>query len=294
MDYDKIFLVAGGDLRQVYLAEILAKTNKVYAIGFDKNLIISDRVAAIDSLMSLGERVDYLVLPLPASSDGVQVNAPFSKHSIPLDNLTSILNDGAVVFGGRISPMVKGVFDRRGIDVVDYFDREELSVLNAVPTAEGAVQIAMEELPATIYGQRILITGFGRITKVLVKILKGLGAEVTIAARKYSDLAWAEIYGCKAVHIARLNDVIGGFGVVFNTVPAILLDESRLAMLKEDCLVIDLASKPGGVDFDTAGKIGVKTIWALSLPGKVAPITSGEMIAHTVLNILSERGGENG
>lgn len=294
MDYDKIFLVAGGDLRQVYLAEILAKTNKVYAIGFDKNLIVSDRVIVIDSLMSLEERADYLVLPLPASSDGVLVNAPFSKHSISLDNLTSVLKDSAVVFGGRVSPMTREVFDRHGIDVVDYFDREELSVLNAVPTAEGAVQIAMEELPATIYGQKVLITGFGRITKVLVKMLIGLGAEVTVAARKYSDLAWAEIYGCKAVHIARLNEVIGGFDVVFNTVPAVILDENRLSMLKKSCLVIDLASKPGGVDFDTAGKIGVKTIWALSLPGKVAPITSGEMIAHTVLNILSERSGENG
>ena len=63
-------------------------------------------------------------------------------------------------------------------------------------------------------------------------------------------------------------------------------------MLKKGSLLIDLASKPGGVDIEEAGNAGVKTIWALSLPGKVAPISSGEIIARTILNILEERGEE--
>ncbi|MBQ8670514.1 MAG: dipicolinate synthase, partial [Oscillospiraceae bacterium] len=66
-------------------------------------------------------------------------------------------------------------------------------------------------------------------------------------------------------------------------------DRRVLAALPRDAVVIDLASKPGGVDFDTARQMGVKTIWALSLPGKVAPISSGEAIKDTILNILDER-----
>ena len=249
MNKNKVILVAGGDLRQVYLAEILSKTNKVYALGFDKNIISSEKIIVIESLMSLVERVDYIILPLPASNDGVLVNTPFFKHSIPLDNLTSILKDDGLVFGGKISQMTKEVFDKRGIESIDYLDREEMTVLNAVPTAEGAIQIAMEEIPTTIFGQKVLITGFGRITKVLVKILNGLGAKVSVTARKYSDVAWAEIYGCKGIHISQVDEKLEEYDIVFNTVPAILLDEKRLFKLKKSCLVIDLASKPGGADF---------------------------------------------
>ena len=161
---------------------------------------------------------------------------------------------------------------------------------NAIPTAEGAIQIAMEEIATTIYSQNVLVTGFGRISKVLIKILNGLGANIDVVARKYSDLAWADIYGCNGIHISQMNELLSKYDIVFNTVPAMLLDESKLSLLKKSCLVIDLASKPGGVDFDIAGKLGVKTVWALSLPGKVAPVTAGEMIGTTILNIIEERG----
>ena len=73
--------------------------------------------------------------------------------------------------------------------------------------------------------------------------------------------------------------------MIFNTVPAVILNEKCLNQIKNDALIIDLASKPGGVDFDTAGKLGLKVVWALSLPGKIAPVTSGEIIACTILNI---------
>jgi len=77
-------------------------------------------------------------------------------------------------------------------------------------------------------------------------------------------------------------------------VPALLFDRRVLSALPAEAVVIDLASKPGGVDFTAAGELGVKTIWALSLPGKVAPISSGETIKDTILNILDERSEQGG
>lgn len=249
MNKNKVILVAGGDLRQVYLAEILSNNNKVYALGFDKNIISSDQVIVIDSLMSFKERVDYIILPLPASNDGVMVNTPFFKYSIPLDNLISTIKDDGLVFGGKVSPMTEEIFSKKGIEVIDYLEREEMTVLNAVPTAEGAIQLAMEEIPTTIFGQKVLVTGFGRVSKVLVKILTALGAKVSVTARKYSDLAWADIYGCRGIHISQIDKTLVEYDIVFNTVPAIVLYEERLSKLKKSCLVIDLASKPGGADF---------------------------------------------
>lgn len=290
MKKDKTFMVIGGDLRQIYVADYLADTYTVYLAGFDKNINNANKAKYIENIISINERVDYIILPLTASSDGVLVNTPYCKHSIPLDILPSVLKEDGIIFGGRINDATTKKFGSCGIVAIDYFEREELNILNAVPTAEGAIQIAMEELATTIYGQQILLTGFGRITKVLIQILRAMGAKITVTARKYSDLAWAEIQGCNSVHISQIDEKLQDFDIIFNTVPQVILDRSRLERLKSNALIIDLASKPGGVNFEVARELGVKVVWALSLPGKVAPITSGEIIACTILNILSERG----
>ena len=286
----RTFLIAGGDLRFAALADVLAEENRVYAVGFDRNVSMSDKVKTADSVSAIDTRVDCLILPLPASADGITVSTPFSGRSISLESLSHTLKETGVVLGGLVSPEVKKFFTDKNIVVADYAKREEFAVLNAVATAEGAVQVAMEELATTISGRKILILGAGRIAKVLIDVLSGFHAKITVAARKCCDLAWARVYGCESCPMDKIDGILGDFDIIFNTVPAVILDESRLKKISKSCLVIDLASKPGGVDFDTAGSLGVRTVWLLSLPGKVAPITSGRVIADTVNNILEERG----
>ncbi len=167
------FLVAGGDLRQLYTARALLPEGSVSVLGFDENVNLPEGLERLDSMELSGKRADYLVLPMPVTEDGVLVHAPFARHSIPVAGLPGLVKADGAVFGGRIHPAVRKVFDG-GAAVVDYYQREELSVLNAVPTAEGAIQIAMEELATTIYGQNVLVTGFGRISKVLVRILTAM------------------------------------------------------------------------------------------------------------------------
>ena len=90
------------------------------------------------------------------------------------------------------------------------------------------------------------------------------------------------------MHTGDLSGCAGDFDVIFNTVPAEVLDRNVLEQIPDDTLIIDLASKPGGVDFSAAKELGKKVIWALSLPGKTAPITSGRIIKETILNMLCE------
>ncbi len=290
---NKTFLIAGGDLRFATLAGKLAENYTVYAVGFDRNVGMSDRVCVTDRVTDMNVRVDYIILPLPVSGDGVTVSMPYSGRSVSLESLVPVIKENGVIFGGMISPDIRKLFEEKGITVADYAKREEFAVLNAVATAEGAIQVAMEELAATLSGRKILILGAGRIAKVLIDMLSGFHADITVAARKCSDLAWARVYGCKAVRINDMEKAVAESDVIFNTVPAVILDEKKLKLIGQNTLVIDLASKPGGVDFDTAGSLGVKAVWLLSLPGKVAPVTSGEVIAETVKNILSERGDFN-
>ena len=289
----KTFAVVGGDLRQAWLAGRLAqKGYPVHTALLDREVELSPRVHNEESVKAAVDAADVVVLPLPSCMDGIHLNAPLAQQTVTVEELFPLLR-GKLVMAGKTDHLEKGA-QQNGVELVDYFAREELAVLNSIPTAEGALELAMAELPTTIFGTRVLVAGFGRIAKVLCRLLVAMGAKVTVAARKYSDFAWIGIYGATAIHIDALAEAAAQADLVFNTVPSLLFDRRVLSALPHEAVVIDLASKPGGVDFATAGQLGVKTIWALSLPGKVAPISSGEAIMDTILNILDERSGKDG
>lgn len=285
------YIIAGGDLRFSALAEQLGEKHRVYTVGFDRNIFTAGNITVADNVMSIPERADYLVLPLPPSQDDITLNTPYYRGTVSLKELSGKVKDGGLVFGGRISPQVKEIFSSKGIEMIDYLEREELSVLNARATAEGAVQIALEEQAVTLAGEKVLILGMGRIAKTLIRILSGFGTDICVCARKYSDLAWADIYGCGAVHMSELENSpeLAQAELIFNTVPHLVLDEKKLSLCNKSCLIIDLASKPGGIDLEAAGRRGLRAIWALSLPGKTAPISSGKIIGKAIENIISER-----
>lgn len=161
---------------------------------------------------------------------------------------------------------------------------------NAVPTAEGAIEIAIAETPFTIHGSKSLVLGYGKIGKILSKDLYALGAQTYVEARKYADLAMIEGHGYEPLPLDNLKDHIHEFDIIFNTIPSLILDDEILTKVKKDALIIDLASKPGGIDFDAAKAYGLKVIWALSLPGKIAPVSSGAIIKDTIMNIIKELG----
>ena len=129
---------------------------------------------------------------------------------------------------------------------VSWQSAEQCKIPHAVPTAEGAIQIAMEELPITIHGARVLVIGYGRVGRMTAQRFQALGARVSVAARKYADLAWAESQGLGVEQTGRLLGWLCSYDLVINTVPARVLGEAELGDLKPGCLVIDLASNPGG------------------------------------------------
>ncbi len=287
MGKPETFAVIGGDLRYMYLAGSLAEDGlKVIAVGFD-NTDLPPCVAGCTDASQAIALSDAVILPMPISTDGKLVNAPFSRLCLPMEQLYAAVRPSQLVFGGGASDEVVEAFLRRDVTVRDYLKREELAVRNAVPTAEGAIQLALEELPVTIDGASCLITGYGRIGKVLSRLLVGMGAKVTVAARKCADRAWARVQGCRAVHTDEIAQ-LPSFDAVFNTVPTMLFDRRVLASLDRRTLLIDLASRPGGVDFNAAADLHLKTVWALSLPGRVAPKTAADIIKNTVMNMIRE------
>lgn len=280
------FAVIGGDKRQLYAAKSIADDGySVMLSGFD-NVIGTGGLKVTDAVTAaLNSRI--IILPLPSVKNGSAINAPFSEKPIHFDDKLLSAAEGKIIFCGMKNKLLSAVPALSGEKIYDYFDREELAAKNAVPTAEGAIEIAMRRYDGTINNSRCLVCGYGRIGKVLSQMLKGLGADVTVSARKSSDIAWIEINGYKAVNTSRLKEY-SGFDLIFNTVPSMVLDSVVLAHTAQDSIVIDLASSPGGVDFAAARRLQIEAVQALSLPGKVAPKTSGEIIKNTIYNMLEE------
>lgn len=282
------FAVIGGDMRQAKLAELLTEEGHcVNAFAVDKLKI--NKVTRKEKLSEAIADADCIILPLPATSSEGVINTPFSGAVLTARQVFSVISPGQIVCAGMVNAGLRELAEETGAILCDYFEREELIISNAASTAEGAIQIIMEETPYTLLGADCLVIGFGRIGKLLAHRLKAVGANVTVSARNHSDLAWIKAYGFKAENTNKLDGKLSGYNIIINTVPARVLGESRLVQISTDCLCLDLASKPGGIDFQAASRLGVHAVWALSLPGEVAPVTAGRSIMDTIYNILQER-----
>lgn len=281
------FGVVGGDQRQAALAESIAADGyTVYALGFDRTEF-GNGVKKTEDLDELLRHCAQIIFPLPVTTDGKTLNMPYSVQKIVLDDLLAEKLSGKRVFGGMMGKLYKTSELWDELETHDYFTREELAVKNAILTAEGAVEIAMREYPGTISGARCLVAGFGRIGKALSLILRGLHAEVTASARNRADLAWIEVFGCRAVHTDAIFES-GQYDLIFNTIPARIFSRKELAKAQRGTILIDLASAPGGIDFEAAAKLPVHAVQALSLPGRAAPKAAAEIIKSTIYNMMEE------
>jgi dipicolinate synthase subunit A len=231
-----------------------------------------------------------VVLPLPVIGKKGMLFAPLSSEEYSIRSVLRDLDLDSMICAGWIDEETQQVAEEYGLTLTDYFQREELKVFNGVATAEGAVGLIMQETPTTLWRSRVLVVGFGHIGKLLAHRLTGLDAEVWVSARNYGDMAWIEALGMRPLDTRSLEGHLGYFDVIVNTVPALVLGEGRLREIKKDALSVDLASKPGGFDFAAASALGLRAVWALSLPGQVAPVSAAATIHDTVCNILKECG----
>ena len=281
--------VIGGDLRQLVAADELAAEGYEAAVyGFDEYAGSFGMTTRCLSFEDAIRKADFVVLPLPYSLDKIHLNTPLSQCEIHLEDIFGFINENQVVVGGRFDSTAANLSSKKNLNLIDYYNREDLAVLNAMITAEGAINIAMQELAITLSNSKALVMGYGRIGKVLAHKLYGLHTDVYVTARKYEDFAWIEAFGYKSISYDNIEKYLNRFDVIFNTVPALLLDENRLENIKPEGVIIDLASNPGGVDFNMAKNLGKNVIWALSLPGKYAPATAGKTLAKTIKTIMSD------
>lgn len=280
---DKKIFVCGGDLRLIKCAEELRK--KGYEItlwGAGE----SDFLKRAENPEKDIYESEIIILPLPITYDNINVNAPLCDNLLPLELIYKNINPNAVVFGGMVGDSVKtGLSENK---IYDYARDGEFLVKNAMITAEGAFQLIFSETPVSVCGSELLVAGYGRIGKAVAKAAAAFGARVSVAARKSSDLAWIELNGYVPQEYRELENNIGKFDIIVNTVPHRIFDKRLISKIDKNALYIDLASVPGGCDMNDMQSLGIKAIHALSLPGKIAPFSSGKIIADTIINMLDK------
>ncbi|RDV84876.1 dipicolinate synthase subunit DpsA [Ammonifex thiophilus] len=280
--------VVGGDQRAVYTAEELAgRGARVRLVGHEASLPGVELAKEIKAGLVGAEAV---IFPFPGVQEGGEIETPSGVLHLKEEDLLP-LPRGGLVFTGFANPYLLRLAERLGLKLIPVADRDDFAILNSIPTAEGALQMAMELLPITIHGSQVLVLGFGRVGKTLGRMLQALGAKVMVATREPAERARALEMGLKAIDFPALRGCIGEAEVIFNTVPALVLTARLLKHTRPDVLIIDLASKPGGTDFEAARALGRQALLAPSLPGKVAPKTAGRILGQVIAEIFVQEKG---
>ena len=281
---ENTFLILGGDERSLYLGEFLEKQKYVvcYYAFSDTNCFSSLSEAINDA--------SFIILPLPFTKDRLTLNAPLFEDNIEIKDILTLITDKHTLFGGQLPESFKENLREKGVAFYDYFLLDELAIYNAIPTAEGVVEILIKNLPITIHSMKCAVLGYGKVGKILADTLKNLGVDVTIFARKEKDLADAFTKLYKTATFKELREKEFKFDALINTVPEKVLSHEEMKNLNQECLFIEIASSPFGIDFQAAKEYAFDVIKANSLPGKVAPKTAGEIIGRSILPIIEKQG----
>lgn len=281
--------IIGGDRRQQVLINQLVQMGVIiHVVGLPVDL--HQQVREYTTIHEAIQGVDAILLPMPGVNDDGKVHAPFSKATLLLTpELVQKIPVNTPIFVGVAKPYLKQLLmDHRLLEIAEM---DDVAIPNSIPSAEGAIQIAMEQLPITIHGSHAYVLGFGRVGVTLARMLAGIGAQVTVVARKTKDLARIEEIGYQPLEFSELMNQLSQADIIFNTVPEMVLDSQVLQMVRREALIVDLASTPGGTDFKAAANLGINAILAPGLPGKVAPLSAGLILAQVIPKLLEQELG---
>lgn len=267
-----------GDRRHLYLTKMLLQKGYLVNIYRLPENIREEGCAISSSLEELTLRSHFLIGPIPFTKDSKQV---------ALD-LQSLLNKNHVLVCGMIPADLSEFCKNQKILYYDLMKNEKIAILNAIATAEGAIMEAILTGDSNLHNSNCLVLGYGRCAKILAGKLKGLDAIVTIAARSEKALAFAQASGLNSVHLSEKTNILPKFDFIFNTIPALVLNQDCLALIKQEAVIVDIASAPGGIDYDYAMQRGLNAKLYPGLPGKISPKSSADILANEIILLMKE------
>ncbi|PKM41738.1 MAG: dipicolinic acid synthetase subunit A [Firmicutes bacterium HGW-Firmicutes-8] len=283
-----IIAVLGGDDRQLVLIPELVRLGADIKVAGISKLAGDKDVQCFYQVEEAVRDARFVILPMAGIDEKGFIGCVYGVQPLLLDNEKMLsLRDDCVIITGVARPLLKELVAQRRLKLVELNKIDELAVLNSIPSAEGAIQMAMEATDCTIHGSNSIVLGLGRCGLTLARMLAGMGAKVSVAARKPKDLARIREMGMEPLTFEQLPGYVGKADIVFNTVPQLVLGRKLLEQANPGVYICDIASAPGGVDFEAAGELGIKADLAPSLPGRVAPRTAGLILAKVIPDIIT-------
>lgn len=271
-----VIAVVGGDRREQEIARLAAATGAtVRAFGFpfpDAGIEGVTRAASAAEALA-GAR--FALFPIPGIAPTGALFAPASPAPIVPDrDMLAAMAQPAHIILGWADPNLQAHCDALGITLHEYEWDQDLMLLRGPAIIEGLLKLVIENTSITIHKANVAVVGQGSIGFLLARYMVALGAVTHVAARNPVQRAAAYAAGAQVHLLEELAALAPGLDMVFSTVPSRVVGRAVLERLPKHALVADLAAPPGGVDFEAANELGIKTLWARGL-GSRAPVTVG-------------------
>ena len=277
--------VIGGDGREIeYVRGLLADGASVDACGLSseadeilgrpQNKDPADAVSGVDVVL---HSVVYI------TPEGY-IFTPGWDEDIHQDVFAN-MDAGSLLIIGTATEEIHSMAEEQGFQILEYGDHDELMLLRAPTIIEGALEIAIRETAVSIHDTKTAVLGFGRMGFSVTRTVELLGAKTSVVARDRSQLARARELGATPVHLDNKLDALADARIVFNTIPVEILSEDVLSAMRNDAVIVDLASVPGGTDFEAAEELGINATLARGLGGR-APETAGRLQYHGIRQMI--------
>lgn len=254
------------DRRQRYLGEFL--------INSGYQVVLAEAAPELDVEAAGYEEV----------SDRVLVLLPIPAPLTLLSHLKESLTAKHTVLGGNLPKDFIDFCNDRQIACVDYFKNPAIAIENAVATAEGAICQAIRTSEINLHQSQALVIGFGKCGEVLADKLNGLKCYVSVSTRNPVAKSRAKSYGYRLLE----DEDYSKFDILFNTAPAMVLPPAVIDKLQSDAVIIDIASSPGGTDFNYCLQKGITAKHCPGIPGKYSPKTSAKILFDQIQKQLKE------
>ena len=288
----QLIAVIGGDARYLELIRQLQALpdSTIVLVGFDKlEQGFTGKQSDFNEIKPAD--LDVVILPITGTDKNGNIETVFSDQPIQLtESWFKQLKKSTLLFTGMSNNFLNEKAQLSGVELITLLDRDDVAIYNSIPTAEGAILMAIEHTDYTIHSSKVIVTGFGRVGNTVANKFAALGAEVSVAANNTRDLARVTEMGLTAIPSDKLSTYVEKCDLLINTIPALVINQEVIEKLPAHTVIIDLASQPGGTDFEFAKQRGIKAILAKSLPGVVAPKTAGKILANVIKQFLDERG----
>jgi dipicolinate synthase subunit A len=285
----------GGDRREQEIARLAAATGAtVRAHGFpwpDEGIA---GVTRLDDPAAVLKDARFALFPIPGIAANGALFAPTAAAPIvPTNAMLAGMAPLAHIILGWADQNLKAHADALGIKIHEYEWDRGLMLRRTPAIVEGLLRIVIENTAITIHDATVCVVGQGTIGAVLARYLVALGAHTHVAARNPEQRAAAFVAGATPHELAELPALATRLDMVFSTVPSRVVGVEVLERLPKSALLVDLAAPPGGIDFETAQRLGLKAIWGRGL-GSRAPVTVGasqwDGIRARIETILRDKG----